>query len=75
MGDYSKWHRGNLKLEGSNWFMIQLKRIYVLTFMSRHCNVYHRVWRYLATTLVIVGIIAGIFLLHFYMFPAGPLVK
>ena len=69
MSDYNRWQKGNLKLEGGNWFVILMKRMYVLTFMSRHCNVYHRAWRYLATTIIISCIIGSMFLLHFLLFP------
>ncbi|HPG30763.1 MAG TPA: hypothetical protein PKY81_07555 [bacterium] len=65
---YNSWERGNLKLEGSNWFIVQIKRIYVLTFKSRHCNVYHRFLKYFITFAIIATILGILFALHFFVF-------
>ncbi|HON57039.1 MAG TPA: hypothetical protein PLM75_09885 [bacterium] len=66
--DAQKWQRGNLKLEGDNWLLVKLKMFYVLTFKSRHCTVYHRVWRYTVSLLGFLIIIGMLFGIHYLLF-------
>jgi len=65
---YEQWQKGNLKLEGENWFIVQWRKFYVLTFKSRHCNVNYKFMRYFITSLVILIFIGLFFGLHFFVF-------
>jgi hypothetical protein len=69
MSDYKKWQKGNLKLEGKNWLIIQIKKYYVLAFKSRHCHVYHKFFSYALTVFIIACIVGGVLAVHFYLFP------